>query len=162
MLAKEGTKIFVVSNYALDCKRYNSVYTDVTWETCSIRKWLNDTFLNTAFSKEEQSKIQSVVVSVEKNPLYNTESGMETQDKVYLMSISEYNQYNLSKCQSTAFANAQGCHIDGNSCQWWLRSPGSNSSHAAIVNTDGSVSLGGYYVSNKVTAVRPVMWIDLG
>ena len=57
VLKVESDRVLVVSKYALDCKPYNTEYTDVTWETCSLRQWLNSTFLNTAFSAEEQKKI---------------------------------------------------------------------------------------------------------
>lgn len=44
VLAKEDNKVLVISRYALDCQPYNTSYTDVTWENCSLRKSLNDTF----------------------------------------------------------------------------------------------------------------------
>ena len=39
VLAKENGKVLVISKYALDCQEYNSTYTDVTWEACSLRTW---------------------------------------------------------------------------------------------------------------------------
>lgn len=57
VLAKEGTKILVISKEALDCKPYS--YTNVTWETCTLRKWLNNDFINAAFSADERTMIPS-------------------------------------------------------------------------------------------------------
>ena len=42
---KDG-KALVISKYALDCKPYNTSSTNVTWETCSLRNWLNNDFIN--------------------------------------------------------------------------------------------------------------------
>ena len=38
---KDG-KALVISKYALDCRQYSTSHTDVTWETCTLRKWLNN------------------------------------------------------------------------------------------------------------------------
>lgn len=108
VLAKEGNKVLVISKYALDCQPYNTSFTSVTWETCSLRKWLNGTFINNAFSAEEQAMIPTVTVSADKNPDYSTDPGNATQDKVFLLSITEANQYFTSdearKCGTTEYA----------------------------------------------------------
>ena len=64
---KDG-KALVISKYALDCKPYNESYTEVTWETCTLRSWLNNDFINAAFSAVEKTMIPTVTVSVDKNP----------------------------------------------------------------------------------------------
>lgn len=69
VLAKENSRVLVISDKALDRQPYNSSYTEeVTWENCSLRKWLNGTFLNKAFSTEEQAQIQNTTVSADNNP----------------------------------------------------------------------------------------------
>ena len=45
VLAKEDDRILVISQYALDCQPYNKKNESVIWETCSLRSWLNDIFL---------------------------------------------------------------------------------------------------------------------
>ena len=47
----------LISRYAIDCQPYNTEYKNVTWETCSLRKWLNEAFYNKAFTSEEKAKI---------------------------------------------------------------------------------------------------------
>ena len=44
VLANDGS-LFVVSDKNLDCIEYNSSAETVTWENCSLRKWLNGKFL---------------------------------------------------------------------------------------------------------------------
>ena len=166
VLAKEGTKILVISKEALDCKPYNTSDTDVTWETCTLRKWLNNDFINAAFSADERTMIPTVTVSADKNPDYSTNPGNATQDQVFLLSITEVNKYFSSysarQCKPTDYAVANGaCENDSGNCWWWLRSPGCDQSSAADVSGDGGVSESGSYVDSVSGAVRPALWIDL-
>ena len=166
VLAKEGTKILVISKEALDCKPYNTRNTDVTWETCTLRKWLNNDFINAAFSADERTMIPTVTVSADKNPDYSTNPGNATQDQVFLLSITEVNKYFSScgarQCKPTDYAVANGAsEYDSGNCYWWLRSPGFIQTYAAFVNTVGVVRESGFYVYNANGAVRPALWIDL-
>lgn len=162
VLAKEGTKILVISKEALDCKPYS--YTNVTWETCTLRKWLNNDFINAAFSADERTMIPTVTVSADKNPDYSTNPGNATQDQVFLLSITEVNKYFSSdsarQCKPTDYAVANGAWDSGN-WWWWLRSPGYDQRRAAFVDDDGDVREDGYSVDVRVGAVRPALWIDL-
>lgn len=174
VLAKENSRVLVISDKALDCQPYNSSYTEeVTWENCSLRKWLNGTFLNKAFSTEEQAQIQNTTVSADNNPQYSTNPGNATTDKVFLLSINEVEKYFNSdearKCAPTAYAKAQGASTSDTcktpsgaaTCWWWLRSPGDDQSSAAYVYFGGDVFELGNYVYSVLTAVRPAMWISI-
>ena len=174
VLAKENSRVLVISDKALDCQPYNSSYTEeVTWENCSLRKWLNGTFLNKAFSTEEQAQIQNTTVSADNNPQYSTNPGNATTDKVFLLSINEVEKYFNSdearKCAPTAYAKAQGASTSDTcktpsgaaTCWWWLRSPGDDQSSAAYVYFGGDVFELGNYVYSVLTAVRPAMWITI-
>lgn len=172
VLEVEDGKALLVSKYALDCKPYNTSFTKVTWETCSLRKWLNEMFINNAFGVEEQAQIQSTSVSADKNPEYSTDPGNSTTDKVFLLSVTEVKKYFSSdedrKCEATDYAIAQGASIDSNyssgnngACWWWLRSPGFNQLVAEDVYVDGFVSNRGNAVDYDNVGVRPVMWVNL-
>ena len=166
VLAKEGNKLLLVSDKVLDRQRYNESYDDVTWETCSLRKWLNTTFFNEAFSTEEQAIIQSTNVSSDKNPEYSTNPGNATQDQVFLLSITEAHKYfnsdSARQCEPTNFAFANGAweSYSGN-CWWWLRSPGYYQDCAASVDSYGDVDECGPRVDDDYSAVRPAIWISL-
>ena len=174
VLEKKDNKILVISKYALDCEQYNSLFLkDVTtWETCTLRKWLNETFITSAFNSDEQALIPETNVSAGKNPEYCTNSGNATKDKIFLLSISEVNKYFSSDdermCATTDYANAQGAYtsddyiVDGKeACWWWLRSPGYSQRCAARVDSGGSVDCYGDYVSSDDVGVRPALWITL-
>lgn len=172
VLKIEGSKALLISKYALDCQQYNTLYDDVTWETCSLRKWLNEMFLNTAFSSDEQNCIISSTVAADKNPSYSTSPGKDTTDKVFLLSIVEVNKYLSStetrKCAPTDYAITRGAWTSDSiktgeraTCWWWLRSPGCNSYSTAYVYGDGSVYDNGYRANYDIGGVRPALWIDL-
>ena len=171
VLAKEGDRLLLISKYALDSKHYNSIWTDVTWETCSLRQWLNGTFLNDAFSAEEQALIQDTYVSADANPKYDTKPGNATTDKVFLLSVNEAEMYFDSdesrKCIPTNYAKANGAYTDSSytrngvpTCWWWLRSPGNFPNIAAYVDRDGSVDYRGMYVITDSACVRPAVWVS--
>lgn len=50
-------RALLLSRNGLDAKPYNAEFDAVTWETCTLRAWLNDTFLNAAFTDRDQSFI---------------------------------------------------------------------------------------------------------
>lgn len=167
VLEVKGGKALVVSKYALDCKQYNTSNTDVTWETCTLRKWLNNDFINAAFSSYEKAMIPTVTVSADKNPDYSANPGNATQDQVFLLSITEANKYFNStgarQCEPTDYAVANGSweSDSGNFCWWWLRSPGVTQDSATYVYSGGDVIESGNAVDIGTSAVRPAMWISI-
>ena len=168
VLEVQDGKALVISKYALDCKQYNTSYTGVTWETCTLRKWFNNDFINAAFSADEKAMIPTVTVSADKNPKYSTNPGEATQDQVFLLSITEANKYFSSnsarQCEPTDLAVANGAYVNSSNgnCWWRLRSPGGVQYSAAGVNFFGDVYEGGLYVDCDYTAVRPALWIEFG
>lgn len=157
VLKNDGSKALLISKYALDCQQYHTSRIFGIWKTCTLRKWLNGTFISNAFSHEEQAMILSTT----------TESA-DTKDRVFLLSRHEAWEYFSSdstrQCQGTAYCYAQGAYKTGNgNCKWWLRSPGGPGYTAYVY--DGS--LRDYYreyscsVDNGTIAVRPALWIDL-
>ena len=167
VLAVEGNKALIISQFALDCQQYDTSNTSVTWESCSLRKWMNGTFYNAAFGAILQEMIISSPVSADNNPRYRTSPGNNTTDKVFLLSINEVEKYfssvSAQQCQGTAYCYAQGAYKANNgNCRWWLRSPGRSSYYAAFVNIGGSVNYDGSLVDFAYFGVRPALWINLG
>ena len=161
ILEFEKDKMLVISRYGLDCQPYNTEYDTVTWETCSLREWLNSTFYETAFTSDEQRLVLNSSVTVDPNSSYDTPSGHDTMDKVFLLSVKEaswiFPHYSAGSCQGTPYCYAQGAGTD---C-WWLRSPGCDPAHAAYVFPSGISYRYGNVVNYGGYAVRPAMWINL-
>ncbi len=163
VLEVEGNKAFVISKYALDCQPYNTTDTGVTWEYCTLRIWLNNSFYNTAFNSLHQALIETVSVSADKNPRFDTNPGNATNDKVFLLSYSEVKNIGspLMQCQGTAYCNAKGAYTDEKGIFRWLRSPGENQNYAACFN-NRTLYAGGGLVYRVDIAVRPTLWINIG
>ena len=174
ILKRDGNKALLLSVYGLDAKTYNETRKAITWETCMLRKWLNEEFYNSAFTEEEKRHIQLTNVKNPDNPIWNTPGGIVTKDKVFLLSLSEAKRYlptNIERqVAPTPYAVKQGVVKGWNSnCWWWLRTPGRNSYHAARVNIDGDIDYNGdgrlnvygNYLNYDEGAVCPALWIDL-
>ena len=170
VLDKADGKLLLISRYALESQPYSKGYSSISWEDCSLRRWLNESFFKEAFSEEEQALIPGIPIE---NQGYDLNSGNNGIDKIFLISISEGNKYFTSdegrKCVPTEYAVAQGAYRSGQysvdekpTCYWWLRSRGANSSYAAVVLVDGSVSDSGSNVILSRYGVRPAFWIDPG
>ena len=93
VLDADAESVLVVSRYVLDCKSYHEEYTDVTWETCMLRSWLNNTFYSNAFSAEEQAQILETRLDNPGNEYWGTPGGNETSDRVFLLSVDEVRRY---------------------------------------------------------------------
>ena len=93
VLARDGDRVLVISRYILDCVRYDEEYRRVTWETCTLRAWLNREFLNAAFDPEEQLLIPTTHVTADPNPKFDVDPGEDTEDKLFLLSIPEAEAY---------------------------------------------------------------------
>jgi ABC-type antimicrobial peptide transport system permease subunit len=62
VLDKKDNKALLISKYALDCQPYHKVREPITWGNCTLRRWLNNAFLHTAFSAKEQSIIPTTMI----------------------------------------------------------------------------------------------------
>ena len=172
VLAVKNGRALVISEKLLDCVEYNEERTRVTWETCTLRSWMNDDFLNAAFSSSEQAKIATVTNQNPDNPKYGTEGGNDTQDRIFALSIDEVNQYFSNDddrmAAPTGYAKKYGIWTSDNyslpsgeeTSLWWLRSPGSDSNLASFVALNGGIGLNGN-VGLNFDPVRPAFWLNL-
>ena len=164
VLAKEDDRILVISTRIIDAMPYHNVSdVDVTWETCSLRKWLNGTFINSAFNSAEKKLIIESEVLTEKASYSDTDPGNNTKDKIFLLSESEFERYLHSdgSCFATNYARektAEGYYT--NLYSWWLRSPGANPYSASDVFISTS-DVDSTYAAYPNNGVRPAMWISL-
>ena len=166
VLEKNGDSLLVISRYALDGRVYDeSYYGDITWEFCSLRRWLNNDFFSEAFSQSEQMRIEERMVAAAVTPGSETSysSSRETMDRVFILSTEEAQQYlteELKKCEATAYAAEQDVYISKFTgyCRWWTRTSVSGRNDAAFVDSEGSLD-SGYSSTYSSNAVRPAMRI---
>ena len=190
VLENANGQLFLLSDQNLDVFQYHTDNESVTWETSTMRSWLNgysaeqntggssgtdytsDNFIGAAFSEKEQKAIAETEVVNDDNPTYGTEGGENTNDKIFLLSIAEaqnssyFADDNSRIATNTAYV-ADGGKIDGGMLgvgeadNWWLRSPGVDDDIAAYVNDNGGVRSFGPNVDFVITAVRPAFNLDL-
>ena len=130
----------------------------MNWETSSLRAWLNETFLTSAFSDEESACIYGGELVTVNNPV--TDRGeCTTEDKVFILSADEAKAF-LEDDAARVAQPASGVSVrtgatDGSGAVYWLRSSGESMWHASAINTDGSVNYSGMTVQNTRIGVRP-------
>lgn len=164
VLAKEDDRILVISSRIIDAMPYHNVSdVDVTWETCSLRKWLNGTFINSAFNSAEKKLIIESEVLTEKASYSDTDPGNNTKDKIFLLSESEFEKYLHSdgSCFATNYATEKTAKgYSTHLYSWWLRSPGASPYSASDVFISTS-DVDSTYAAYPNNGVRPAMWISL-
>lgn len=104
VLNRNGNDALLLADVALDDQQYNTNCEDVTWESSSMRSWLNGygasvnqpktdysrkNFINSAFTSTQRSAIKTTNVVNNNNINYGTAGGNNTSDKVFLLSESE-------------------------------------------------------------------------
>jgi len=171
-------KVLLISEKVLERKEYHVGGSAITWEQCTLRKYLNGEFL------DKLDTINSIIIEIQNdnpdNPWYQTVGGNQTKDKIFLLSLNEVCRYfgdssaKLNKMGSTG----SDCYIEdqnnknriaedesGTVSWWWLRSPGGGidfGSGTSCVDMDGCVRVASYvYNDTRSGGVRPAFWIKL-
>lgn len=185
VLDVRGDTALVVTEEIIDQRPYHDAYKEITWADCALRKYLNGAFYD-HFSEADQKRVVTVINKNPDNQWYGATGGVDTEDKIFLLSIEEVckyfgdslrNLYNPGKNQRYWFqrkdvnnekrlAILQGRN---GSWWWWLRSPGRvNVKAAYIFGTDGGIGIQGNNVlkgnlsDGRCTGgVRPALWIKL-
>ena len=182
VLSVNGDDAFLITDKNIDVKPYNKYDSDcreyVVWETSILRKWLNNVFVNNAFSSEEKKEIQDTVVVSEQNKYYSSNAGINTIDRIYLLSMGEAcnEKYGFIKdattktetrsVENTMYVSKCGGYESHDSfyegkSQWWLRTPGKDNLYTCAVDEDGYVNYSGRSNEVETQGIRPVLHLNL-
>lgn len=179
---KDGN-VLLLSEYGLDVQPFNETKeSDINWEDCTLRQWLNDEFYESAFTDEEKKKI--VLSTSEGFPEYNSRMPggkyayleRETEDNVFLLSYTELYQYisddtvaemsdSNRLCYPTEYTKSNsGMLLNKDACGWWLCSVNQaapDGCRPMVVTVYGQIQqeLGATGVTSMQYAVRPAVWI---
>ena len=166
-----NSNVLLITEKAIDSMPYNNEKQDVTWEECSLRKYMNSQMINDLFDTDEQKLIKEVLLE---NRTFNDfpSGGNDTNDKLFLLNIHQlahYGEKNIyesddAKCaKPTEYAIKRGVARSKNNgnCYWALRWPGSSNSKVAYVGAAGGFVKEGYDVNDGHAAIRPAVWINL-
>ena len=79
----------LISKYILDCLPFNGFSENVTWETSSLRHYMNSNMLNEMFNSIEQKCIFPTFLLNSRNLFNNAYSGEATYDLIFIPGIDE-------------------------------------------------------------------------
>lgn len=119
VLGAAKSKMLLISEQALDCRKYNNDFPVKEWESCSLNNWLNNEFYETAFNDNEKRAILNKVFLLNQHEV-----------KIYLKKPKK------RRCIPTRFALEQSTKAIKN--RWWLRY-GEAKFFSECVDDDGSV-----------------------
>lgn len=144
VLDKKNGVTLLISKEILVHKPYDESVTATTWETSTLRKWLNTTFCQNVFNEKEFKWVRKNVTENTNNSIYKTSAGNNTEDRIFLLS-----NYEAAKLLSSKMS----------SDWWWLRTPGEQENYAARVSLAGDIQQRGVIVTEN-GGVRPAMWVS--
>lgn len=181
-------KALIITEEIIGQHAYNDFFGNVTWADCALRKYLNGEFYD-RFSDADKEKIVTVTNQTPNNPWYNSDGGIDTEDKIFLLTIEDVVcKYfgdsakllnNPSEKQKYWFQRKDENNIKRRArfgCGgwwWWLRSPGRANNRAVYIHGDGNVGIQGNgtykYSSNTIHretlsnegGVRPALWLKI-
>ena len=167
VLEVDGDRALLLSQRILDAKPYDVTGKSYNWASSSLRKWLNSTFIKTAFTSKQQKAIEKTALTNGESTGakgYLTGNDADTTDQVFILSYAEVRKYlggaSSSICTGTVYARRQGLVTDGNTHgRWWLRNPGRGANAAASIYSNGI--LRSEVVSYAKIGVRPAMWVNI-
>lgn len=162
VIDEQDGALLLVSEYILSKQPYNSSGEDATWENCSLRTWLNETFLNEAFSESEQDYICTTTVATGTEEKWESVESENTQDKVFILSTDEVAGFWEDYGDRRAVITAAAYEKQG-SADYWLR--------CNTINNDARyLDYIGYYtyegearstMAYLEVGVRPALWVSI-
>jgi hypothetical protein len=179
VLDVQNGEAYLMANIIIDAQDYyyspcnrtigEDTITANNYEHSHIRAWLNETFYDTAFTSEEQAKIQTTNVdnsAISTGYATNEYACADTNDKIYLLSFEEATSaaYNLDTYQErqlfpSDYASSQGAYKSNSIGEWWFRSPDTlGATNVRGVNYNGYFSTQVYYTHKGIT---PALWLSI-
>ena len=171
VLSRDDQTVFMCCDMVIDSQQfdYDGQHRNNNYAKSTMRKWLNETFYNIAFSEIQRQKILTTMVdnsAATTDRIDNIHVCENTQDKIFLLSVQDViniaygfasdKGQDISRVKSiTDYAKVQG----GNG-NWWLRSPFC-SSYSVTRRVSFRGNLGSSGVTDTVVGVVPALRIRL-
>ena len=175
----------LITEYIIEQGQYHDAYKDITWADCSLRRYLNGEFYD-RFTAADQARILPVINSNPDNPWYGTKGGVDTEDRIFLLSLEEATcryfgdsssklyhpgrnqRYWFQRKDENNYRRKAGLEGKEWTTWWWLRTPGRVSVKAVYVHGDGNIGIQGNNILKGNIAdgkclggVRPALWLKL-
>jgi len=158
VLDSTDDRLLLIASEVTERRAYNSSDWPCTWETSSVRSYLNGAWLEWYFSEAEMERIVSIAMDNPDNPKYGTDGGSARADRVFLLSLEEVEQY-------LPLAADRIAHYGDDAYWWWLRTPGRHANSAVVVDPSGDIIMSGHGVGGYATdytgfgGLRPALWV---
>lgn len=169
ILEKTNNTVLLLADQNLDAMPFNESGI-ATWENCSLRNWLNSTFLNEAFTETEQNAIQNSTVFTQGDVILET-ADITTIDKVYVPSAEDvtnssygfYYDYRVEDdnrvVSNTAYTGTKPFMYTGGSADAYsLRTEGQ---YHNIRNVHVNGLIGFHTPQDTYSGVRPMLQLDI-
>ncbi len=197
VLDMQENRALLLADRMPDCVPFHSGEEDITWAECTLRSWLNgygaeankpgmdysgSGFIDRAFTAQEQEAILPVLCGNPANRDYGTDSGADTEDRLFILSNEEVFEgenaglygFHASRdfddpakrFTSTLYAKCMGAWwspVDkyaGNSF-WFMRTSGYTARSITSICDFGFIYSRGTLATCSDAGVLPAMWIDL-
>lgn len=172
---------FLHADQNLDVLQFHTEHQAVYWKDATVRAWLNNDFINRAFTADEQAAIIPSSLIPENSPAYEEAKDKSQKDQIILLAYDEIlnPEYGFSpetwadnaKVRTNTAYVASGGKLQssdlmseaGESNSYFLRTPNdfSGIEDVDIVFPDGRVFYCGGYVNEKGHGICPALRLDL-
>ena len=165
----DGTDLLLLSRTCLFCRAFHEPVMDISWEDCTLRAFLNETFCEESFTGAQKNLIRK---------------DSAASDRIFLLDSREMavyfpreeDRWLYARARATQEAVREGILLSGQGAEemplndpeadryagWWLRSPGNEAYSAQVVEEDGTVYEAGAAVDiDYLYGVRPALWVHL-
>lgn len=148
VISVEDEGYFLLSDKVLDSQRYNEERCGVTWETSTIRSFLNGygsdknneginysskfNFYDSAFDDEEKQLIKAINITNNNNRDFGTDAGQNTVDRVFYLSEDDLTnkKYGFTndksiedegrRCFSSSYTKAMGAYYEPDHIDYYI------------------------------------------
>ncbi len=180
---EENKKALLLSKYILDCKPYDDNFENLSWDTCTLRKWLNNDFYNNSFNKNEKDIIllsKVINTSADGVEWANGVTPNNTNDKVFLLCIDEIKDYfgngvkdkygyyirknlltygtNYAKTKDLINEIVEERNQYSN--EYWLRTNYGYDGRIQTSGFRGEIDEIGYWPDDLARGIRPAIWVN--
>ena len=141
----------LVSSIGLDCREYNDCELTSCWECSSIRAWLNEDFMNTAFGEEEKKYLftrTDETVSL-------IDSDIDFSKKLYRDKIESYN------ISGSDYLKCIGGFCDRDVSNFWIKKASEYDDRAVALQPHSTTNVVAQCVDNTAVSVVPKIMVRL-
>ena len=89
VIDKEDDVVLLLTTTIIDQRDYHDKNEPVSWGNSSLRRYLNNEFLEDFSEVEKNKKLSLLVIIIEVIPWYHTKGSSDTLDKVFILNLDE-------------------------------------------------------------------------